>query len=483
MASTLEIQTHSGRPESTRTDLLAIASAGLPGDPILARLDRRTGGHLARFLRRRGFKGGESALLYQAPPGTLGAEYLLVAGEGEDPRRSWRSLADQAVGRAREIGARSTAILAPADGLETIAETLDLAAYQFHGLKSSRRTPPALRRVLLLGSTSAAAKAAVARGRAFAAGACLARELVNLPAEVVTPSHLAATARTLARRHRLTARVLDARQMRRLGMGALLGVARGSEQPPRFIELIYRPRRPSRRVALVGKGITFDSGGLSLKSPDSMQTQKRDMAGAAVVLGVMSALRPLDVRAEVRGYIPSTENMPSGRALKPGDVLRACNGRTIEVLNTDAEGRLVLADALAHAAAARPDVLVDFATLTAAVRTALGPRYAAVMSTEEGLARSLIQAGADAGENLWELPLVAEYRRDLDSMVADLKNTGDGHSGTIIGGLFLREFTAGIPWAHVDFSSTVMTEKPHPGHPRGASGYGVRLMLRYLLGL
>jgi leucyl aminopeptidase len=211
-----------------------------------------------------------------------------------------------------------------------------------------------------------------------------------------------------------------------------------------------------------------------------MQTQKRDMAGGAVVLGVMSALRDLGVTAEVRGYVPTTENMPSGCAIKPGDVLKACNGKTIEVLNTDAEGRLVLADALAYALRARPDTIIDFATLTAAVRVALGPRYAAVMGTDRGLCQQLIRSAAEVGENLWELPLVEEYRRDLDSSVADLKNTGEGHSGTIIGGLFLREFTGGVPWAHVDFSSTAVTDKPFPGHPRGAAGFGVRTVLRYL---
>jgi leucyl aminopeptidase len=263
-------------------------------------------------------------------------------------------------------------------------------------------------------------------------------------------------------------------------MGAILGVGRGSRQPPCLIEVVYTPRTaPRLRVALVGKGITFDSGGLSIKPADSMQTQKRDMAGGAVVLGVMSALPRLGLPIEVRGYVPAAENMPSGAAMRPGDVLRACNGTTIEVLNTDAEGRLVLADALAYASRQGPDAMLDFATLTAVVRTALGPRCAAVLGTDRSLVGSMIAGASAANEMLWELPLIAEYRRDLDSRVADLKNIGEPHAGTIVAALFLREFVGGVPWVHVDFSSTVMSDG-YACHPKGASGYGVRTALRML---
>jgi leucyl aminopeptidase len=481
----MEIALGAGHPDTVRAGLLALATTGRRNDRLLHRLDRATRGHLGHFVRRRGLEGADASLLYQTPPGTLAAEYVLLVRASRDKARTWRVLADQAVARAREVRARRLAVVAESsEALEILAETLDLAAYQFHGLKSGRRRPGLPAHVVVLGGTGRKAAAALARGRTLARAACLTRDLVNQPADIVTPVYLGAMARQLARRNRISVRVLREHQIRRLGMGALLGVARGSTQPPRFIELVYRPRRPpAMRVAIIGKGITFDSGGLSLKSSDSMQTQKRDMAGAAVVIGVMSALDDLGVRAEVRGYVPATENMPSGTALKPGDVLRARNGKTIEVLNTDAEGRLVLADALSHAAAAKPDVMIDFATLTAAVRTALGPRYAALLATDAKLAHALMEAAKAAGENLWQLPLVEEYRRDLDSTVADLKNTGEGHSGTIIGGLFLREFTAGIPWAHVDFSSTVVTERPFPGHARGASGFGVRTMLRHLMAL
>jgi leucyl aminopeptidase len=263
-------------------------------------------------------------------------------------------------------------------------------------------------------------------------------------------------------------------------MGAVLGVAAGSKAAPYFVEMVYRPVNGARRrVALVGKGITFDSGGLSLKTADAMKLQKRDMAGGATVLAVMRALSQLRPSVEVRGYVPVAENMPGGAAMKPGDVLYTHSGKTVEVLNTDAEGRLVLADALSYAASKKPDEIIDFATLTAAVRVALGGRYAAIMGTSASLVSAWITAAADVAENLWELPLVSDYHSDIESRVADLKNVGEGQAGTIIGGLFLREFVGDVPWAHVDFSSTVMSDG-YACHPAGASGFGVRTALRYL---
>jgi leucyl aminopeptidase len=278
-------------------------------------------------------------------------------------------------------------------------------------------------------------------------------------------------------------KIHDRRALKRLRMGAVLGVAAGSKEEPYFIEMVYRPAKTAlRRIALVGKGITFDSGGLSLKSADSMKLQKRDMAGGAVVLAVMRALPLLQPRVEVRGYVPVTENMPGGAAMKPGDVLYTHSGKTVEVLNTDAEGRLVLADALSYAASKKPDEIIDFATLTGAVRVALGGRYAAIMGVSASLVSACIAAGADVGERLWELPLVTDYHSDIESRVADLKNVGEGQAGTIIGGLFLREFVGDVPWAHIDFSSTVMSDG-YACHPAGASGFGVRTALRYLRGL
>jgi leucyl aminopeptidase len=473
--------------------MLVLAGGAEWKSGAVAHLGERIGKDLITEVAHQGFTGAEgSAALFQTH-GALAARHVLMVGVGKGAGvQPWHRLADSVVNRARDLKATSAAIAIPGDSpaaLEALIEGIQLGSYTFDQLKSTAdKSGPRLRRVLILGGKGDARRqAAASRAHAVAGATCYARDLINLPAAVVTPRYLADEARRIARAHGLRARVLDTRAIKRAGMGALFGVAQGSAQPPRFIELVYQPQattaRAKRRkcVALAGKGITFDSGGLSLKPAESMQAQKRDMAGGAAVLAVMSAVRDLGVAVEVRAYVPATENMPGGRAIKPGDVVRAYNGKTIEVLNTDAEGRLVLADALSYAAAAKPDVLIDLATLTAGVRTALGNRYAAIMGTNASLVQALITAARDCGENLWELPLVSEYRSDIDSGVADIKNIGDASgAGTIIGGLFLREFVGAVPWAHIDFSSTVVTDKPFPCHPRGATGFGVRTLLRYL---
>ena len=476
-------------PADAAVDILVVPTVAEWSSGDVGRLDARVHGALTAEARRQRFTGGEGDVAVFQTHGALPCRYVLLAGVGDATApRGWYALAHAAVSQARALSATSAAIAlsgkpVSAALLETVAEGLRLSSYRFQRLKSAAPSEqPGLKRLaLLVPHTSAALRDALRHADVMAAATCYARDLINLPAAIVTPAYLADEARRIAHAHALRARVLDARGIKRLRLGALLGVAQGSARPPRFIELVYTPKaRARKRVALVGKGITFDSGGLSIKTADAMQAQKRDMAGGAVVLAVMSALRQLRLPVEVRGYVPATENMPGGRAIKPGDVVRAYNGKTIEVLNTDAEGRLVLADALSYAAAADPDVLIDLATLTAAVRTALGHRYAAIMGTDTTVVQALIAAGRRCDEHLWELPLVAEYRAEIDSTVADIKNIGDGGAGTIVAGLFLREFVGRRAWAHIDFSSTVMADKPFAGHPRGAAGFGVRTLLQYL---
>lgn len=473
-------------------DLLLLAATPEWKTGDVARLDRRLRGALISEATQQGFHGQEGETAVFQTHGSLPCRYVVLVGVGRgDGMLPWQRLAQHAVVRAQELRVTSVAIdVTPAfrtpEVVQGVAEGLRLASYSFDEFRSTpENRKPRLAHATLLAPPAHGVRAALARGEARAKATCYTRDLVNRPAGVVTPTYLAAEARSLGKKLGLRVRVLDDRALQRAGMGALLGVAQGSAQPARLIEMIYRPAgvRQPRVVAIAGKGVTFDSGGLSLKSAEGMQSMKRDMAGAAVVFGVMSALPALELKVEVRGYVAAAENMPSGTAIRPGDVLRACNGKTIEVLNTDAEGRLVLADALAHAAAAKPDEIIDFATLTGAVRTALGTRYAAILGTSPALVQSLIAAGRTCGENLWELPLVEEYRSDILSQVADLKNIGEGGAGTIIGGLFLREFVGDVPWAHVDFSSTVNTDKPQPGVPRGATGYGVRTVLQYLEGI
>jgi leucyl aminopeptidase len=266
-----------------------------------------------------------------------------------------------------------------------------------------------------------------------------------------------------------------------MGMGAFLGVAAGSEQPPQFIHLTYTPARPRKRVVVIGKGITFDAGGLDLKTAEGMLRMKDDMSGAAAVLGIMRALPQLAPAVEVHGLVAATENMPSGTAIRPGDVLRAMNGTTIEVGNTDAEGRLTLADALCYARErVQPDEMIDLATLTGACVVALGPQCSGLFANDQALARRLLAAAETAGERVWQLPLIEEYREGLKSEVADINNVGQRGGGAITAGLFLKEFAGETPWAHLDIAGPAFTERDTPLAPKGGTGVAVRTILAYL---
>jgi leucyl aminopeptidase len=369
-----------------------------------------------------------------------------------------------------------------------IAEGLHLAGYRFDAHRRSDR-PSRLTSVVVVGpSADAGSQTTVALEEAATVARFVldARDLVNQPPSVATPSHLAAYARALARGvPALSVEVWDAARMEREGVAGVLAVARGTKEPPRFIVIRYRPKSATRHVALVGKGITFDSGGLSLKPPKSMETMKYDMAGAAAVLATVGAVARLGLPVRVTGWVPATENLPGHAAQKPGDVIRYANGKTVEVLNTDAEGRLVLADALVLASREKPDAIVDLATLTGAARIALGTRYAAVMGSDQALVGQLSCAGAGAGERLWQLPLAADvYADEIKSTVADLRNVGHGpEAGTIVAGLFLQHFVDGVPWAHLDIAGPAFAEKEWPECPRGGTGFGVRLLVEYLRGV
>ena len=286
----------------------------------------------------------------------------------------------------------------------------------------------------------------------------------------------------IAKEGGLALRVLDRAECAKMGMGAYVGVAQGSEEPPKFIHLTYSPKgRARRRVVVIGKGITFDSGGLDLKTADGMLRMKDDMSGAAAVLGIFQALPRLKPPVEVHGLIAATENMPSGTAQRPGDIVRAMNGLTIEIGNTDAEGRLTLADALAYAVKhIKPDEMIDMATLTGAVVIALGQGVSGVMASDDALAARVLAAADGAGERMWRLPLHDEYKDGLKSDVADLNNISSQRgAGAIVAGLFMREFTGGVPWAHLDIAGTAFTERELPLGPKGATGVGVRTLLTY----
>ncbi|MGH7316930.1 MAG: leucyl aminopeptidase, partial [Candidatus Rokuibacteriota bacterium] len=391
----------------------------------------------------------------------------------------------------RDLGAATIAVFMPAAGLpareraQAVVEGALLGTYRFDKYLREKNDK-AIRALTVLEPDRlrrAAAREGMRIGQVGAEATCLARDLVNEPANVLTPTFLARRAAEIAKEGGLALRVLDRAECLKMGMGAYVGVAQGSEEPPKFIHLTYKPKGRTRgRVVVIGKGITFDSGGLDLKTADGMLRMKDDMSGAAAVLGVFHALPRLKPPVEVHGLIAATENMPSGTAQRPGDIVRAMNGLTIEIGNTDAEGRLTLADALAYAVKhIEPDEMIDMATLTGAVVIALGHGVSGVMASDDGLAARVLAAADGAGERMWRLPLHEEYKEGLKSDMADLNNISSQRgAGAIVAGLFMREFTSGVPWAHLDIAGTAFTERELPLGPKGATGVGVRTLLTYL---
>ncbi|MFG2005865.1 leucyl aminopeptidase [Spirillospora sp. NPDC048911] len=405
---------------------------------------------------------------------------LLLYGVGEaapgDLRKAGAALARRGRGRT------TMAAGVPSGDLAAFVEGALLASYTFTIGQPPKKAPLGALAVLTEAGPEADA-AAVGRGTAVARTAALARDLANTPASEKGPSWLAERAAEIAAEAGLAVRVRGEKELAEGGFGGLIAVGAGSPRPPRLIELSYRPEGAERHIVLVGKGITFDSGGLSLKPNDNMKTMKTDMAGGGVVIAVMGALRALGVRARVTGLIAAAENMPSGSSMRPGDVITHFGGTTSEVLNTDAEGRLVLADALAYAdAELDPDVVVDVATLTGAAKVALGLRTGALFANDDALATALEAAGAAAGEPLWRLPMVEDYRQAIESDVADVANIerrGFG-GGSIMAALFLREFVGDRTWAHLDVAGPGRATADDAEITKGATGFGARLLLNWL---
>ena len=459
----------------------------------VARLDRTLGGQLAEVMAAERFMGKPGQVTYVHTGGRLPARRLIVVGLGKRAdltRETVRRAASAGLRRARELGARAVAIETLGDRLPTrdrahaVTEGAILGAYTFEHYKREKteKRVEELRVVEPDGRRRGEATNGARTGEVFAQATCFARDLVNSPANDVHPTHLAKVASQIAKEARLGLSVLERADCQKLGMGAFLGVAAGSDQPPKFIHLTYTPAgKRRRRVAVIGKGITFDSGGLDLKSAEGMLRMKDDMSGAAAVLGIMRALPVLKPAFEVHGLIAATENMPSGSATRPGDVLRAMNGTTIEVGNTDAEGRLTLADAICYAGEKiQADEVIDMATLTGACVVALGPLCSGLFSNDQALADRLLEAAETAGERVWQLPLIDEYRDNLKSDVADLNNVGPRGGGAITAGLFLKEFAGERPWAHFDIAGPAFVEKDVPLGPKGATGAAVRTILSYL---
>ena len=436
-------------------------------------------------------KAGETARLPVRTP--AGLIRLLLLGVGDGTPAAMRR-AGAALARQVEAGQKAVAVLpagAPDESADAFTEGLLLGGYKFslrsesgEGTGHPDGAPRAVQ-LVRAGTDGADGHAAV-----IAQAVSLARDLVNMPSLQKTPEWLAGQAVAAAGRSGLGVRVRDESELAGEGFGGIVAVGSGSARPPRMIELTYAPDGANTHIVLAGKGITFDSGGLSLKPGDGMRLMKTDMSGGATVIAVMSALAALGVRARVTGLVAAAENMPSGSAMRPGDVITAYGGRTVEVLNTDAEGRLVLADLLAYAdATLSPDVTIDIATLTGAARIALGASIGALYASDDRLAEALREAGAAAGEPVWRMPMPADYQSALTSVTADIAHipssmngARNGQAGSIVAAMFLREFTGGRPWAHLDIAGPARAGGDDGEITKGGTGFGTRLLLRWLTG-
>ena len=486
----IRVRKGDGRMAEAPLVVIPLATGEEDGRAVRALARGRGGAALRRAIAAARFHGKEGQVA-TFPWGAPGHSVCLV-GLG-DPQRldvdAWRRAAGRARRSADALGVRRVAVVADqratnAAHLSAVVEGFRLAGYRFTKYLSGPDQPGAIDELTLV--APAPPQPAALDGSWTALDIAVkaveaARDLVNEPAGVKTPAYLATVAQEIGTAAGVAVEVWKPARIAAEGMAGLLAVAQGSEQEPRFVRMRYRGKGARRRIVLVGKGVTFDSGGLSLKAPKAMETMKSDMAGGAAVMAVVAALGYLKPAIEVEGLIPLTENLPSGKAQRPGDVIRFKNGKSVEVLNTDAEGRLILADALTLAAATKPDAIIDVATLTGACIIALGPQVAGILGNRTPLIERLIGLGGETGEQLWQLPLVPEYRDDLKSPVADLKNVGSGNAGTITGALFLQEFVGDVPWAHLDIAGPAFTDKDLPYAPKGGTGFGVRTLLRYLL--
>jgi leucyl aminopeptidase len=476
------------REASADVMVLPIYEGESPAEGRLEELDAATGGSIAALSEAGELRGKRDEVTYlHGAPGLASGRVVIVGmgKRGVDRDQERRAIS---VGVRHMRGKRHGSIAVvdrgeeAADRFGSLAvEAVSAAAVDLSAYKTLDRDDLAVDALVV--ATSAERHGAVARGvergRAVADAVAFTRYLGNEPGNNMTPAILAENAAAMAEREGLSCEVLGEDRLKEMGMGALLAVSRGSEEPPRLIIMKYEPEDAdgSDVTTFVGKGLTFDSGGISIKPREGMEWMKYDMCGGATVIGALQATARLKPRRRVMGLVPASENLPSGKSYKPGDVLRSYLGKTIEVLNTDAEGRLILADALAYAVELGATRIVDLATLTGACVIALGHTYAAVMGNDQAWVDELLAASRSAGEKLWQLPMDRSYREQIRSEIADIKNLGGRTAGTITAGYFLREFVGKTPWAHMDIAGTAWIEDDRPDLARGASGYGVRTLL------
>jgi len=463
-------------------------------DGATAAVDKALGGAVSQLIDQAAIKGklGEVTIIHTL--GKLPTRIVATAGLGKkedfnldkvrrvagDFSRSLRKLNCHRVATVLH-GAGS---IEPEDSAEGITEGSLLGLYNFTRYKKPEYEEIA--EMLIIGDNSqlTAVSHGIESGTIMAEATVIARDMVNEPANQMTPTRMAEIAEEIANKYDLEFKVFDSRDMEAMGMGALLGVARGSSQPPKMITLGYKGNPDSRNTAgFLGKGVTFDSGGISIKPSEGMGEMKDDMAGGAAVMAALAAIARLKCKINITVIIPAVENLPSGNALKPGDILKAMNGKTIEIINTDAEGRLILADALSYAVKQSLSPLVDLATLTGACRVALGTGYSGLFSNNQRLANEIANAANKTGEKVWQMPLPEEYKQQNKSLIADIKNTGNRYGGAITAALFLAEFIDDVPWAHIDIAGTASSNKESGYTVKGATGVGVRTLTELALSL
>lgn len=454
-----------------------------------------------------GFKAKENSTVILHPRNGLPAKQIVLVGIGERKKvtgETLRRAAAAAIGKVQSLSQKSVSFLLPnaIGNIQKesciITEGMLLKDYRFDKYKTRDKEFIRIKEAALVipSKDFADGKKGLRLAQILSEATCFARDLVNEPPSNLTPSKIAEAAIAIAEKGKsagISITVFDKAKIEEMKMGALLGVNRGSSEPPVFIHLHYQPSndaqhgtaKKNKTIALVGKGITFDSGGLSLKPAEAMETMKMDMAGAASILAIFKAIPTLQPKVELHGILAVTENMPGGRAYKPGDILRTMQGKTIEVLNTDAEGRLILADALSYAAKQNPDAIIDLATLTGACIIALGSLYAGAMGNNDALFKEIVKASEESGEKFWQLPLVEDYKEGLKSPVADIKNISSvrKEAGSIIGGLFLQEFVNNKPWLHLDIAGPAWTDKAFHYYAQGGTGFPTRTLIHYLLNL
>jgi leucyl aminopeptidase len=496
----MKISVKFGAAEKESTDVIVISlfenTKKIPSE--LSSLDKASGGFISNLLQNKDFTGKLNETIMIPTYKKAIPKRILLVGLGKTTELSSDKVR-QAAGTATRViqgkKFKSPSMLlykteykgiSIEDITRSVVEGVLLSLYNFTMYKTLKKEDKAVINNFTLivqkKDVLAKVKSVAKNTQTVAEAVCFTRDIVNMAGSDATPTFLANKAKEIAKKTGVKCRTLSRPDMKRLGMGGILNVSRGSSQPPKFIILEYNTRKKNNdTIVLIGKGVTFDSGGISLKPGANMDLMKADMAGAAAVLGAFKAISNLKPATHIVGLVPCTENMPSGSALKPGDIIKCMSGKTVEILNTDAEGRLILADAIAYAKRYKPDAVIDLATLTGACVAALGTFTSGMLGNNDKLKERVKHAGEKSHERVWELPLWKEYYELIKSNIADIKNTGGRYAGTITAACFLGEFVEDFPWVHLDIAGTFLVEKDTPYIRKGATGVGVRLLTRLIL--